>query len=601
MTLRHVALLASVGCFAPSYSDHTRCGAGDKCPPGRACSGGQCLLMAPPADAPLTADGPVDASLPVDGPTTDAPGPVPDAPAADAGAFIVSGTVPADGTGALPPTTVVRATFSRTVNRATVSTATFTVATSGGTGVTGTVRAAADGLSATFTPQVPFSYRTTYVARLSADIFADDGAQLTTTTWSFAIDYGWEAARVVWTDIYGPADSPSVAVNSAGDAVVAWEASNGAAPAAYAMIAPAGGDWGQLLDGVHSPLADVGSTIADDGEVDVVWNESVNAGKVPYVAHNVVASSIPWLIQELEPDDTTSFALQPRIVTDGHSVATMVWVQSRPYLAIPFASRSLASPAGWTVPQSIASLGAAASGPLDAATDSAGDVVVVFSVGLELPGIFATSYAPDEDWSFVASNIDGPFGPGFSSGPPRVAMAGGNATAVWARGPASTPKATANRRVAGSWGAATLIDAVDTGASATPTVAVDASGNAVAVWLHVVGGGPKQIWANRFGAGGWGTATQVSKNTSLDAIAPAVVVDGQGNAVAIWGQASGTSGRDLYAARALAGQPWSAPVQVSSSMSAPIAWAMPAIDGTGRVLVVWNMPSTSQIWAAWLR
>jgi hypothetical protein len=71
---------------------------------------------------------------------------------------------------------------------------------------------------------------------------------------------------------------------------------------------------------------------------------------------------------------------------------------------------------------------------------------------------------------------------------------------------------------------------------------VDGSGNAVAVWQQDNGTGTRtNIWASRFvPATGWGTATLVETDNAGDALVPQVAVDGSGNAVAVWYQSDGT-------------------------------------------------------------
>src|SRR5262249_53707050 len=157
-----------------------------------------------------------------------------------------------------------------------------------------------------------------------------------------------------------------------------------------------------------------------------------------------------WLIQDLEDTTSTSLAQQPRVVFDLVAVATAVWEQSRPYIAVPFASRGAGGPFHWSMPESIVGLGAIG-GPLDLAADAAGNIMVVFSVGSPASGTFSTWRGANTGWNESATLIDGPSMDGYSSYAPRVAMVGGMATAVWARGPAGFLKATANRGSGQIW------------------------------------------------------------------------------------------------------------------------------------------------------
>ena len=90
------------------------------------------------------------------------------------------------------------------------------------------------------------------------------------------------------------------------------------------------------------------------------------------------------------------------------------------------------------------------------------------------------------------------------------------------------------------WGTAVLIETDNAGDAGLPQVAVDGSGNAIAVWGQS-DGTRYNIWANRYVVGtGWGTAGLIETNNAGDAGYPQVAVDGSGNAIAVWGQYDGT-------------------------------------------------------------
>src|SRR5690606_34914802 len=100
----------------------------------------------------------------------------------------------------------------------------------------------------------------------------------------------------------------------------------------------------------------------------------------------------------------------------------------------------------------------------------------------------------------------------------------------------------ANRYVVGSgWGTATLIETDNTGPARNPQVAVDSAGNAIAVWQQS-DGTRDSIWANRYVVGtGWETATLIETDDTGAAESPQVAVDATGNAIAVWQQSDGSS------------------------------------------------------------
>jgi hypothetical protein len=102
---------------------------------------------------------------------------------------------------------------------------------------------------------------------------------------------------------------------------------------------------------------------------------------------------------------------------------------------------------------------------------------------------------------------------------------------------AATP---ASAGAPGSWGDAWLIETDNAGLANIPQVAVDASGNAVVVW-NQDDGIRRNIWANRYVVGsGWGTAELIETDNAGRAWVPQVAVDASGNAVAVWQQDDGT-------------------------------------------------------------
>jgi hypothetical protein len=175
------------------------------------------------------------------------------------------------------------------------------------------------------------------------------------------------------------------------------------------------------------------------------------------------------------------------------------------------------------------------------AVDGSGNAVAVW---YQLDGtgnnIWANRFVPATGWG-TATLIETDAGTAVN---PQVAIDGnGNAVAVWPQGTVTRHNIWANRFVpATGWGTATLIETDDAGDALDPQVAVDGSGNAVAVWRQDNGTGTRtNIWASRFvPATGWGTATLVETDNAGDALVPQVAVDGSGNAVAVWYQSDGT-------------------------------------------------------------
>jgi hypothetical protein len=77
-----------------------------------------------------------------------------------------------------------------------------------------------------------------------------------------------------------------------------------------------------------------------------------------------------------------------------------------------------------------------------------------------------------------------------------------------------------------------------------PQVAFDADGNALAVWTQF--GSHEYIWSNRYRAGiGWDTAALIQPDSADRGTGAQIAIDAHGNALAVWQaqQADGTHAR----------------------------------------------------------
>ena len=120
---------------------------------------------------------------------------------------------------------------------------------------------------------------------------------------------------------------------------------------------------------------------------------------------------------------------------------------------------------------------------------------------------------------------------------PAVAVDGsGNALAVWKQRTYSGMRdILANRYVPGTgWGAAELIEDDDTNSASEPVISVNDEGCAVAVWLHG-SGSLSNVRANRYNPeSGWGTAELIETEDYGNAYSPCVAIDNEGNVAAAW-------------------------------------------------------------------
>lgn len=138
------------------------------------------------------------------------------------------------------------------------------------------------------------------------------------------------------------------------------------------------------------------------------------------------------------------------------------------------------------------------------------------------------------------------------------------------------------------WGhAAPIADLFGTGAS--PSVGVDESGDAVAVWSQSDGGTtPFSIRASEYKrvTGTW-SPPHLLEIDAGEASMPMVVVDPLGDAIAVWRQVDGTF-RSLYGARYVKGTGWSARTILESSNAGDVVDLDVACTSAGVVFVVFT-------------
>src|SRR6185312_3021588 len=102
--------------------------------------------------------------------------------------------------------------------------------------------------------------------------------------------------------------------------------------------------------------------------------------------------------------------------------------------------------------------------------------------------------------------------------------------------------------------------------ASVPSLAGDAAGNAIAVWIDSA----SHVQASRYAAGGnWGPLAQLDQGT-LAASAPQIVMDANGGALALWSQTNG-SVIQVWSAHYTANVGWDAATQIStdSPMTCP--------------------------------
>ena len=299
-----------------------------------------------------------------------------------------------------------------------------------------------------------------------------------------------------------------------------------------------------------------------------------------------------WQTAVLIETDNAGDAEAAQVAVNASGQAVAVWQQSNGVSIDIYANRY--SPAtGWGTPERIEADDTGVAQQAQVVIDRGGNAIAVWmqSDGFR-NNIVANRYTAGTGWGGAAL-IESGVG---DAGHPQIAIDGsGNAIAVWWQREGGRINVVSNRYVAGAgWGAASVIETDSSGDVGTPQIGIDANGNAVAVWAwaSAVPNGftyEYNVWANRYTAGaGWGTAGPIdSVNTGTANVAPHVALDGSGNAIAVWHRPDG--GWDsIWTNRYAAGTGWGAPALIETDNTNSARNARVAFDANGNAIAVWT-------------
>ena len=331
---------------------------------------------------------------------------------------------------------------------------------------------------------------------------------LATAALAAAAPSAWAApAWIAQADLTATGENasvPAVAMNGAGDAVAAWQRASGTGFVAQASLRDAGTNFStplalgpagfEVLGTPHAAIDGAGNAI-------VVWQQF-----------------------------------------DGTGTNTVVQAAIRP------AGGAFGAPLALSAP------GAAAVHPR-VAMNAAGDAIVVWERALVVQAAVRPAGAGFSAPVDVSAA-------GLMSPLPRAALDGaGNATVVWTQaGPAGTTVQVATRPAGGAFSAA--VDLSPPGNASSGQVAANGAGEAVAVWTHADAASNTIVQASTRPPGGEFSAPAGLSVAGQNAIDPHVAIDAAGDALAIWSRFDGST-RVVQSATRPAGAAFGAPADLS--------------------------------------
>lgn len=234
----------------------------------------------------------------------------------------------------------------------------------------------------------------------------------------------------------------------------------------------------------------------------------------------------------------------------------------------------------------------------DIAVDARGNAIAVWHQqdGV-MRNIWAARYERGTGWSAPftieqnAALADGP----------RVAMdAEGNAIAVWIQQYVGAPSLWASRFTpAGGWEAPELVELMDGSAAVLPRIAMNAAGHAVVAWYQQEA--VANIYVNRYVPGSGWQGVQSIETYPLPGYQPYVAVTPDGTAVVAWRQRNAANLSDLAASSAAPGGTWSTPVLLESAVG-NVETVDLAAAADGSVVAAWAQADGQfQCWSSVFR
>jgi hypothetical protein len=365
-----------------------------------------------------------------------------------------------------------------------------------------------------FEPTQPLFFLREYNAKLASGISDLKGNRIKEEfEWSFRVrdgSFGRDGSPLE-TRSDGDAITPQVSIGQGGHGFIIWQQAE-----THRFDANGDGD-----------TSDDDDSVVTRAYIKARRFQSVSAPAAP-------VANVDNLPSALDSGD----AVTPQIAVDPSGNAVAVWSKFNGTNWEIRANRYVAETLGWgtapvepsttpgpPAPAIISSGGDDATVP-QIAVDSDGNAIAVW---IQSDRIHANRFTVSGGWG-TAELIDNDAG---TPGTPRIVIDGDDATVVWAQG-----NFIYAARHTGTWAEPVQLDNGNGTATASPEIAVDGEGNVIAVWSQS-DGVRNNIWARRFSsdADTWGTgATLIETDNTGDANTPHIAMNAVGNAIAVWSQ-----------------------------------------------------------------
>jgi len=338
---------------------------------------------------------------------------------------------------------------------------------------------------------------------------------------------------------------PAIAVDSAGNAYAVWEDGRKGKGDVYFSYRPAEGNWTANVKVSDDPgTAYQGNpdiAVDSSGNAYAVWQDWRNNNSDVYFSYRPADGT--WSANVRVNDDSgTAWQGLPAIAVDSSGNAYAVWGDFDGDGDIYFSYR-LAHGTWATNIKVNDDLGTADQSTPDIAVDSSGNAYVVWDDSRNADHDIYFSYRGSGGTWGTNVRLNDDVGTESQSSPAIAVDPFGHAYAIWEdhrNGWTIYDIYFSYRPASGTWGTNVRVND-DSGMAyvmrMTPSIAVDSSGNAYAVWEDCRNSRPDIYSSYRPAGGSWGTNIRVNDDTGTadhDQWLPDIAVDSWGNAYAVW-------------------------------------------------------------------
>lgn len=308
----------------------------------------------------------------------------------------------------------------------------------------------------------------------------------------------------------------------------------------------------------------------------------VIAALTAFLSGGCGASSISENVSSSEPSTN---AYRPQIKIDYNGSAVIVWYQWDGEHYNIYSSRYEAG-TGWKDAELIEFDDTGDAYDPQIALDPNGNAVAVwYQLDGEHYNILSNRYNIESGWGtpelIETDDTNNAYDPGI------VIDSNGNAIAVWRQWDGMTSNIWSNRYDSKTgWGKEKLIELDNKGNAHNPYIAANDNGNAVVVWSQS-DGTHYNIWSNQYNKNtGWGTAQLIETDNIDDADNPVIVINDNGNAIAVWSQSDGTR-YNIWSNRYDKNIGWRTAKMIETNNDGNAYHPQITIDSNGNAVAVW--------------